>query len=433
MSVKIMLQEWGKEIIKDPNKIAQIDVSNESTLIQKLAGAKIIKILELKHEILVQSFAYVGRIKIGNLEITITPKIDSISLIKLLDYTFDLNLLTKYSNIPHTMAEAGFVELLIYRLAREVNEVINRGINKAYILREEKLNLLRGSIIFNQLVQQSANKLPQIPCRYFNRIEDTRLNQILLSGSLFAKNKSSSTQIKNEFRVSIAYLQETVTLIRLNRQIISTALNQINRLSNYYRNVLNLIKFLYSSSGIILKEEDDKFTIEGFLLNMNRFFQNLLEKFLYNNVTDYKVYSELQIQNFVHYNPHFNPKLNRDPKPRPDFSLNKDGNVILFLDAKYIDLWGRDIPSYIIYQLSTYALSLENQPRVAIVLYPAIDNSPQESVIEIGNPENGERKATIIFRPVNLTNLTHYIENKSDSQMRIFAEFLTNIHPQKPK
>ena len=47
----------------------------------------------------------------------------------------------------------------------------------------------------------------------------------------------------------------------------------------------------------------------------------------------------------------------RAPTPRPDYVMSRGGHIVAIADAKYRDLWKRDLPSGMLYQLSVYALS----------------------------------------------------------------------------
>ena len=423
-TIKKSLHEWDKLYITDKETLSIINLNDEQEIVEKLSKSNIVMVQELKDKIFIQSFAYVGRIQIGNLEITIIPKINELPFIKLLDYTFDLNFMSTYTDTSQTLSKIGFIELLIYRLAMEIKGIINKGIYKTYEKIDEQLNLYRGSINFNELIHLTATKSSKLPCRYFNRIENNLLNQVLFAGSLYASAKSKNDIVKNEFRISNSYLKQIVNHMELNQPLIEEAFRQLNRLNNYYFGVLKMIYFLYNLSGISLEKEQRNININGFLINMNTFFQRLLTKFLKENVKEYEVVSEYQIKNYIRFHSNYNPKRSRNPTPRPDFALKQREKILLFMDAKYIDLWKRDIPSYIIYQIAIYALSMEGDINTAIVFYPAINNIPIDSVIEIGNPDNLKKKTTIIFRPVNMRRLCELLELKNLKGTQNFVKYL---------
>lgn len=105
-----------------------------------------------------------------------------------------------------------------------------------------------------------------------------------------------------------------------------------------------------------------------------------------------------------------NPKNRRSPTPRPDFAIMKNGRVVRIMDAKYKDLWENTIPRDMLYQLSVYALSSE-EDKQATIIYPSLNQHAVQQRIEIHNPISGEYMGAVLLEPLDLGFLAKCLED----------------------
>jgi 5-methylcytosine-specific restriction enzyme subunit McrC len=111
-----------------------------------------------------------------------------------------------------------------------------------------------------------------------------------------------------------------------------------------------------------------------------------------------------------------NPKGKCSPTPRPDFALFKNGSVVQLLDAKYRDLWDRNLPRDMLYQLAVYAVSgIGNSS--ATILYPAMNGMPVLQQINIKNPLSKETMARVFLKPIDLMRVAELIKNNDKNQL----------------
>jgi 5-methylcytosine-specific restriction enzyme subunit McrC len=94
--------------------------------------------------------------------------------------------------------------------------------------------------------------------------------------------------------------------------------------------------------------------------------------------------------------------------------ISDGDNLVTFLDAKYRDLWERDLPREMLYQLAMYALSHGSVGRAAIV-YPSHTSIAREAVVEISDMGGRTSRAQVALRPFDLSTVARIVEDRDRS------------------
>lgn len=398
----------------------------ERVLAAELAKAGLLEVTELLAGLSIQSFSHVGRVRLGDLQITVLPKLRRTSLLNLLRYAYGLRKLRLLPESAQWLDEAGFADLLVIQLNAEVDELISRGLHRAYVPKQDWLTTPKGRLDIQRLAAQGGVLTASLPCTHHPRVEDTLLNRVLQAGLRLAGSVASDLQLRRESRRLAEVFDEQVAAIRLDDGVLERAYRQMNRLTAAYGPALTVIRLLWESLGISLGEAGSPLPLPGFLFDMNRFFQAVLSRFLGENLPDHTVRDEHRLRGMMQYVPGFNPRSHRPPVPRPDFVVLKGRRLVAILDAKYRDLWERSLPREMLYQLAIYAFSHEQ--RSATILYPTTDTAAQEARIGVRESVFGRHMAIVNLRPVNVVALEDLLSsgNSADANRKrqAYAEWL---------
>lgn len=410
-SLKIDIKEWEELLPQKGNLLYHRFIEDEALrqTVSVLNEKGILNILELKDGLKIASNSYVGKIKIGDLQINIHPKIGGMPLYRLLKYAYGLRDLTIFDEAIHAVDSFPFYDLLIYQLYAEAEDLIYRGLNKKYINKEEELETPRGRIDIKKLATRSNVSTATLPCSYFERIEDNEFNRVLLAGLNLAIDLTEDLSLRIQLNRLCKIMEDNVSRIELNRVVLFKALKSIDRLSDRYTSSLELINILFESQGIQMEDGSIYMKLNGFFFDMNMFFQSLLSKLMKEYLIGYTIRDEFTLHEIFSYTPGFNPQRRYAPKPRPDFAVMDGINVVLLLDAKYRDLWETKLPSEMLYQLSIYAVSRIGNS-TAKILYPSMSPMAKLQKIDIKNPATGNEYARVILQPVLLTQVAKMLD-----------------------
>lgn len=415
--LKVDIREW-EELLPDKGSILfhrfiEDEASRHTTKVLNDKG--IVNILELKDGLKVTSNSYVGKIKIGDIQLNIRPKIEGMPLYRLLKYAYGLRDLKIFDEAIHDIDSFPFYDLLIYQLYSEIEDLVYRGLNKKYKKSDDDLETPRGRIDINKLATRKVVVGATLPCTYFERSEDNELNRVLLAGLHLGIALTDDRNLRIRLHVLCKKMEESVRPIELNRVVLIKILKSINRLSEHYRPALELINILYESQGIQLEDGSAYMKLNGFFFDMNMFFQSLLSKLMKDFLEGFTVRDEYSLYGLFVYTSGFNPLRNSAPKPRPDFAVMKEGNVKCLLDAKYRDLWETKLPSSWLYQLSIYAVSgIGNS--TAKILYPSMSETAKLQKIDVKNPATGNKYAEVMIQPVSLLEIVKLIDLPSEEK-----------------
>ena len=370
-------------------------------VVKRLTESNLLGLTELRRGLQINAYSHVGRIRVGDLNVTVLPKIKGTSLLSLVRYAYGFRRLKLISDSTHLVDQCGFEDLLISQLNAEVQELISRGLLRAYIATSERLSSPRGRIDLRRMALDGGTVTATLPCVHYPRIEDTLLNRALMAGLRLAATMASVVDLRRESRRLASLMEEQVSPLRLDGIVLERAARQMNRLTTAYSSALSIIRLLVEAQGVVLEGQPTSTTLPGFLFDMNAFFQALVSRFLRDNLSGHSVRDEHGLKGMMRYNPKFNPQRRQSPTPRPDYVVTQQGTLCSILDAKYRDLWEKELPREMLYQLVVYAISHRQRPQSSI-LYPTTDGRAKEARIDITDPIFGKFLGQVCLRPVLL-------------------------------
>lgn len=426
-SVAVSLCEW--ETLKPERGTALADRSLADCaagrqLAEQLTSSGRIEVLELVRGLELRASSFVGRFSLGEISVTVQPKISGAPLLNLLRYAYGLRHLSLYEPADYAAAEFTFQDLLIRQLAAETAELLARGVHRDYERRSADLATPRGRIDFNRYVRVAHRAQAVLPCIEYPRVEDTLLNQVLLGGLLFAVRVTSDVELRARLNRLATTLSSTVSMRRLDGAALDAAWRIMDRRTTAYEPALKVIEMLLRGQGIALDGDADAVRLPGFLFDMNRFFQALLSRFLRENLEGCEVEDECMLKGLFRYDLARNPRHRQPPVQKPDFVVRRERRVVVLLDAKYRDLWELPLPREMLYQLALYALGQRGTKRQAAILYPTMDAAAREQAIIVQEPVGGAPQAEVVLRPVNLLTLDRLVRDRAPQAGRqrcIFA------------
>ncbi len=411
-SIAVHFKEWERRTpgASPDDPLAGLGLSSpaDRALVERLARERVLVVRELARGLEVETTSYVGKVRLDALTLTITPKLGHEPFARLFRYAYHLRDLRLMPSASFSAGGSLFEDLLPTQLLAEAEELLARGLDRRYVAVEESLSSPRGRIDMSQIAREGGVIRGSLPCRHHLRLSDCLLNQVLLGGLRLAAGMALNPALKIELRRLADVLAVSVRARPLHRQLVDQAEQGLDRMAAAYAPALTIIGLLLDGEAPTLADADEPITLPGFLLDMNRFFQRLLGRFLRENLEQGQVVEEQSLKDLMRYAPGENPRRRRAPRPRPDFAVKTPDGKLLLLDAKYRDLWKRDLPRDMLYQLAMYALS---QPRggTATILYPTTADEARPARIEIGEPLGGWGRASIVLQPVHLGELDRVI------------------------
>lgn len=407
-AVEIELREWKLANPESHPQLAGLSFDGHPEArraARRLCELQRLEIVERRDGLAIETNSFVGALTIGPIRITIQPKLRGDTLLKLLRYAYGLRNLELQAQHRSGIADASFQDLLLHQLAAEVRELIDRGLHRTYQVQQDWLAMPRGRIDFGRMVSSAGLATASLPCRYHDRDVDCFPNRVLLAGLRLGSTLATDAALATRLRQLVRRLDDGITPLKLDAYVFARLQREQNRLLAAYAAAFSLIRILAQDGGASTKDEE-QLELPGFLFDMNRFFEKLIERFLREHLPaqEYQIQSQSVLRRLFVYDGAHNPRGRQSPRPRPDFIITGPGQRTTVLDAKYRDLWEQTLPREMLYQLAVYAQSGAGNGQAAI-LFPTTAANAEEQRVLIRNPLTGSTTATVVLRPVRVAQL----------------------------
>ena len=335
---KILLKEWGKEIL--PFYEEDLNYLNSDN--SKFKGT--VSFEQIGDKALIYTNQFVGILKLPCSNVILIEPKTVVKYLELLSYSQsvkcnDKKTLLYYDPSIKVEIEEGdvFLDILSSIFLIELKRIIKKGLFREYVKKEDNINYLKGKLLISKQIKTNYI-CPKFQCRYFDSTIDNFTNQAILFAAIKLINalKSDNDNIKKIRAGIISCVNILKDEISIKESIPSNDLTKINsesviRKNYYYRDILEVTKLIIGES-FYKSVKGEKIRCCNFLIDMNVVFERvvfgLLEKLLKDKgyeVTDQKRYTgkgliDVELKNI---------------QVIPDIIILKDSIEFGFADAKY--------------------------------------------------------------------------------------------------
>lgn len=220
--------------------------------------------MQLRSGLQIRATSWVGRVTVGDLTITVRPKIAGAPLVSLLRYAYSLRDLESFTPTRYGTETESFQDLIVEQLAMEATELLSRGIHRDYLRFNGELTSPTGRIDIDRFAHAYAAGKSSVFCTYYNRSEAILLNRVLLAGLRLAGRISKDLQLSARVFRLAQILEPSVPTMSLSKTDIEKAHLFIDRRNVAYSSALTLIDMLVNGMGISMGKRTTQFNYRVF-------------------------------------------------------------------------------------------------------------------------------------------------------------------------
>ncbi|MDD4497502.1 MAG: hypothetical protein PHV51_05035 [Methanosarcinaceae archaeon] len=318
-----------------------------------------------KGEVKLENTSFAGVIQLEDIRIHFSTKVKANLFYMLSFLKSDDNFIYDVSKKIKIEEGGSFFDIIGKLFYNELNEIINQGLLKKYIKREENINFLKGKLLFNQQINQNILFKPKFYCRYHDLTCDILENQIILRATNLL---IPMIRFNEELRYSLLGLEKYLTKeVSLNTCLSQRDCDSIyyDRLNEHYNSIINFSKLIFEEHFIksIHKGRSNGF---NFIVNMPKVYEDFLTEMIVEIIQENSLFSGYSVASQLAFNSLVKEK---NLITKPDIILqNTEGKYPFIIDAKY----KRKESNSDFYQMIAYSLAIRDCDKCCLI-YPKTD------------------------------------------------------------
>ncbi len=327
----------------------------------------------------IENTSYAGIIQLENARVHFSTKVKTNLFYMLSFLKSEDNFVFDPLKVIEIEEGANFFDILGRLFLNELEVIVNQGILKTYIRREEDLRYLKGKLLFNQQISHNLLLKPKFCCKYYDLTYDNLENQIVLRATSLL---IGMIRFNEKLRFSLLKLEKDLKEeVSLNFCISQKDCDFVsyNRLNQHYKPIIDFSKLIFEESFI---RSVDKGKSKGFnfIVNMWQVYEDFVTEMIKEVINEDSDFSETYL--VVSQLP-FNT-LVKEKKiiTRPDVIIKnkKTGKYPLIIDAKY----KRHESNADFYQLIAYSLAIP-ESQACCLIYPESEKNDRGEYTVVKN------------------------------------------------
>lgn len=280
---------------------------------------------------IIENTSFAGIIELDSIRIHFSTKVQANLFYMLSFLKSEENFVFDPLKVIEIKEGGNFFDIIGRLFFNELERIIQHGMLKKYIKREENVNYLKGKILFSEQIKQNLLIKPKFYCRYHDLTCDNVENQIILRATnLLIPMIKYNEDLKYDLLRLEQILKEEVSL-NVGLSARDCELVTYSRLNQHYKPIIDFSQLIFEEHFIrsVYKGKSKGF---NFIVNMwqvyEDFITEMIKEVVETHFRDYIVVPQMRFNTLVKEKTIFT---------KPDIILqNKITNEYeLIIDAKY--------------------------------------------------------------------------------------------------
>lgn len=312
---------------------------------------------------LIENTSFAGIIQLDSIRIHFSTKVQANLFYMLSFLKSEENFVYDPLKVIEIKEGGSFFDIIGRLFFNELDKIVQQGILKEYIKREENINYLKGKLLINEQIKQNLLVKPKFYCRFHDLTCDNIENQIILRATnLLIPMIKYNENLKYDLLRLEKVLKEQVSfnpgLSKRDCELIT-----YNRLNQHYKSIIDFSKLIFEEH-FIRSVHRGKSKGFNFIVNMWQVYEDFITEMIeevvseYSNFSDYTLVTQLPFDSLV-----------KEKKiiTKPDVILKNriTGEYPLIIDAKY----KKEEANADFYQMIAYSLAIPTSKKCCLV-YP---------------------------------------------------------------